>query len=152
MVREFMDFLDITIRKMNVSDYDNLIKLWNETGLPYRPKGRDRKEKIANELNSSNAVFLVAELKDEIIGSIFGTHDGRKGWINRLAVSPKYRKKGLAQKLIEEIEKHLTDFGIEIIACLIEEWNDSSMKLFKKAGYIHHPEVYYFTKRSNPDV
>ncbi len=147
-----MNITDVIIRKFKIEDYDNLIELWNETDLPYKPKGRDRKEKIANELNSSNAVFLVAELKNEIIGSIFGTHDGRKGWINRLAVSPKYRKKGLAQKLIEEIEKHLNNNGIEIIACLIEEWNNSSMKLFEKAGYIHHPEVHYFTKRSNPDV
>ncbi|MCK4312125.1 MAG: GNAT family N-acetyltransferase, partial [Candidatus Cloacimonetes bacterium] len=111
-----MNITDVIIRKFKIEDYDNLIELWNETDLPYKPKGRDRKEKIANELNSSNAVFLVAELKNEIIGSIFGTHDGRKGWINRLAVSPKYRKKGLAQKLIEEIEKHLNNNGIEIIA------------------------------------
>lgn len=137
---------------MNIADYDDLIKLWNEAGLPYRPKGRDRKEKIAKELKNSNAVFLLAIFRKEIIGSIFGTHDGRKGWINRLAVSPAYRKLGLAKKLIEEVEKILTELGIEIIACMIEDWNNSSMKLFEKVGYKRHPDIFYFTKRYDPDV
>ncbi|MCD4797110.1 MAG: GNAT family N-acetyltransferase [Candidatus Cloacimonetes bacterium] len=147
-----MDFSELTIKKMKISDYDALIKLWNEAGLPYRPKGRDRKEKITKELENPNAIFLVAVFREEIIGSIFGTHDGRKGWINRLAISPPHRKLGLAQKMIEEVEKKLTELGIEIIACMIEDWNNSSMKLFEKVGYIRHPDIFYFTKRYNPDV
>ena len=99
-MNEFMDLSKLTIRKMKNSDYDDLIKLWDEAGLPYRPKGRDRKDKIVKELKNPNAVFLVAIFRKEIIGSIFGTHDGRKGWINRLAVSPAHRKLGLARKMI----------------------------------------------------
>ena len=147
-----MDLSKLSIRKMKTSDYDNLIKLWNKSGLPYRPKGRDRKNKISKELKQPSTNILLMEYENNIIGSIFATHDGRKGWINRLAIIPKFRNKGLAIKLINKAENILIQQGIEIIACLIENWNKKSMKLFQKTGYKKHTDIIYFTKRLNPDV
>ena len=151
-MEESMDFSELTIRKMNITDYDDLIKLWNEAGLPYRPKGRDRKNKISEELKNPTTNILLMEYEHNMIGSIFATHDGRKGWINRLVITPEFRNKGLAQKLIAEAENFLIQQGIEIIACLIEDWNEQSMKLFQKTGYKKHTDIIYFTKRLNPDV
>ena len=151
-MEESMDFSELTIRKMNIADYDDLIKLWNEAGLPYRPRGRDRKNKLSIELKNPATNILLMEYEHNIIGSIFATHDGRKGWINRLVIAPEFRNKGLAQKLIAEAENFLVQQGIEIIACLIENWNKKSMKLFQKTGYKKHTDIIYFTKRLNPDV
>jgi ribosomal protein S18 acetylase RimI-like enzyme len=151
-MEESMDFSELTIRKMNITDYDDLIKLWNEAGLPYRPKGRDRKNKISEELKNSTTNILLMEYEHNMIGSIFATHDGRKGWINRLAITQEFRNKGLAIKLITEAENFLIQQGIEIIACLIEDWNEQSIKLFQKTGYKKHTDIIYFTKRTNTDV
>ncbi|MEJ2613454.1 MAG: GNAT family N-acetyltransferase [Ignavibacteriaceae bacterium] len=142
----------ITTRKFNIDDYDALIELWKEAQLPYKPKGRDSKKKIESELKKEVAIFLVAETDNKIIGSVFGTHDGRKGWINRVAVHPQYRQKGLAKMLVSEVEKKLDELGIDIVACLIEDWNDRSMKVFEKLGYIKHNDVIYFSKRKNVDT
>lgn len=147
-----MDFSKLSIRKMKTSDYDDLIKLWTEADLPYRPRGRDRKNKISGELQNPSTNILLMEYEHNIIGSIFATHDGRKGWINRLTIIPKFRNKGLAIKLITEAENILIQQGIEIIACLIENWNKQSMKLFQKTGYKKHTDIIYFTKRLNQDV
>jgi len=38
------------IRKLTVNDYDALVVLWKEAGLPYRPNGRDQLERIAREV------------------------------------------------------------------------------------------------------
>ena len=151
-MEESMDFSELTIRKMNIADYDDLIKLWNEAGLPYRPRGRDRKNKLSIELKNPTTNILLMEYEQNMIGSIFATHDGRKGWINRLVITPEFRNKGLAQKLIAKSENFLIHWGIEIIACLIEDWNEQSMKLFQKIGYKKHTDIIYFTKRLNPDV
>ena len=142
----------ITTRKFNIYDYDALIELWKAAQLPYKPNGRDSKEKIESELNKGVAIFLVAEKDKKIIGSILGTHDGRKGWINRVAVHPQYRQQGIAKRLVSEVEKKLDELGIDIIACLIEDWNDRSMKVFEKLGYIKHNDVIYFSKRKNADT
>lgn len=142
----------VAIRDFRAVDYEPLISLWDRSGLSYRPKGRDSKDRIVREIDRPNAIFLVAEVDGQIIGSIFGTHEGRKGWINRLAVLPAYRKRGIAAKLVSEVERRLTDQGIEIIACLIEEWNKVSMEVFERLGYLRHTDIYYFSKRKNPDV
>lgn len=142
----------ITTRKFNIYDYDALIELWKAAQLPYKPNGRDSKQKIESELKKGVAIFLVAEKDKKIIGSIFGTHDGRKGWINRVAVHPQYRQQGIAKMLVSEVEKKLDELGIDIIACLIEDWNDRSMKVFEKLGYLKHNDVIYFSKRKNADT
>lgn len=147
-----MEERDIIIRNFNIEDYNSLIELWKAAELPYKPQGRDSKEKIESELKKGIAIFLVAESGGKIIGSILGTHDGRKGWINRVAVDPEYQKKGIAKKLIAEVEKKLDELGLDIIACLIEDWNDRSMKVFEKLGYIKHRDVIYFSKRKNENT
>jgi ribosomal protein S18 acetylase RimI-like enzyme len=140
------------LRDLNIDDYDDLIRLWAEAGLPYKPDGRDKRSNIDRELADGAAIFLVAEINGKLIGSILGTHDGRKGWINRLAVAPAYRRKGLAARLVREVEKELYDKGIEIIACLIEDWNKSSMEAFQKMGYKCHNDIVYLSKRKHENV
>jgi len=45
------------------------------------------------------------------IGSALITHDGRKGWINRVVVLPEHRNKGIARKLVEAGEIWLKTTG-----------------------------------------
>lgn len=144
--------IDIIIRQLRKEDYDALIALWNDAQLSYKPKGRDKRDNIERELKNPTAIFLVVEKDNKLIGSIFGSHDGRKGWINRLAVAPVYRKQGIATKLLKNVENRLYEMGIDIIACLVEEWNTGSMQFFEKMEYRRHHDIIYFTKRKCPDV
>ena len=144
--------MEVQIRDFQIEDYDNLISLWKKAKLEHKAKGRDRREKIEKELKESPSFILVAEVDGKLVGSVLGSHDGRKGWLNRLAVAPEYRKKSIARKLVNEAEKKLEESGIEIIACLIEGWNTQSMKVFEKLGYEIYPDVAYYTKRKSWDV
>jgi len=139
------------IRPMTITDYDKVVKLWTEAGLLHKPQGRDSREHILIELNRDTSVFLVAEESDNIVACVFGTHDGRKGWINRLAVHPDFRRSGLAKQLVSEVEKILIDKKIDIFACLIEENNDASMKLFEDIGYSKMRNIVYFAKKLKPE-
>lgn len=140
------------IREMKIEDYDAVVRLWDRAGLPYKPMGRDSREHIGRELQQGTAFFLVAERDGVVIGSVFGTADGRKGWINRLAVLPECRKQGIGRMLVKEAETLLFHAGIAIIACLIEEWNTVSLQVFERMGYVRHEDIHYFTKRRSPDV
>ncbi len=142
----------IVIRKYRDADYDALVDLWNRADLPYKPKGRDRREQIFGQTGSAVAIYLVAEIDNKLVGSAFGSHDSRKGWINRVAVDPEYRRRGLATKMIKELEQRLQDQGIEIFAALVEADNEESMKAFGKLGYGIHRDIFYFTKRMHPEV
>ena len=140
------------IRKLRIGDYDKLIELWKIAKLSYRPYGRDRRNKIKEQIKQKCSIYLVAELDGKIVGSILGSHDGRKGWINRLAVLPEYRKQGIGKRLVAEVEKRLYKQGIGIIASLIEDWNKTSAKVFQRLGYEKHPEIIYFTKKRHPKI
>jgi ribosomal protein S18 acetylase RimI-like enzyme len=140
------------IRELSIKDYDALITLWNDAQLPFKPKGRDRRDKIEYELKQGRDIFLVAEINGKLVGSVFGTHDGRKGWINRLAVSPEFQRQDIAKKLIAEVEDRFSELGIDIIACLIEDWNTKSLQVFEKLGYKKHSDMVYFSKRKDPNV
>lgn len=140
------------IRKFKISDYNEIIELWKEAELPFKPKGRDSLENIQKELQKGNCIFLVGVKNDEIIASVLGTNDGRKAWINRLAVKKTYRGKGLAAQLVQELEKRFHNLGIEIIACLIEDNNTESLKVFSKFGYTEFEGMHYLTKRKHPEV
>jgi ribosomal protein S18 acetylase RimI-like enzyme len=139
----------LVIREFRIEDYEQLVELWDNAGLPYKPKGRDTKQNIAREINHANAVFLVAEIDGCLAGSAFGTHDGRKGWINRVAVLPGYRRQGIAAALVEKVEMHIRGMGIGIIGCLVEECNSISLRFFEKIGYTLHKDIFYLTKRED---
>ena len=143
---------EFKLRRFTVDDYDALIKLWQLAGLQFKPSGRDRKENLCRELDHGNGIFLIADNNGKIIGSAFGTHDGRKGWINRVAVDPRFQRHGIATRLVRELEEHFEAMGIGIIACLIETWNKESIIFFEKSGYKRHDDIAYFTKRRHPEV
>jgi ribosomal protein S18 acetylase RimI-like enzyme len=139
------------IRPMSVTDYDIIIALWERAGLPFKPLGRDNREKISIEIMKNPDLVLGAYKGNELIGMILGTDDGRKGWINRLAVLPENRRQGVANALIAACEEALGKRGRKIICTLVED-NPESLELFNKAGYIKHDDIFYLSKREDEDV
>jgi ribosomal protein S18 acetylase RimI-like enzyme len=140
------------IRKLTIDDYDDLIRVWADAGLPYRPFGRDRKDRIAKEMERPDTAFIGLLEDGRLLALGLANYDGRKGWINRVAVDPDYRKQGLASEIIIECEAFLESQGAEIIACLIEDYNLPSMALFQKHGYLYSEEVLYFSKRKSEET
>ena len=151
-ITDIKDYTDIIIRPFVEADYPAVISIWQQVGLPGKPRGRDSKEKILHELSNPGTLFLVAEKDGNIIGTVLATHDGRKGWINRLTTAPRYQKQGIATRLLLEAEDHLCRCGMEIITCLIEEDNPGSMEFFRRKEYVKHTDIIYFSKRKYPDV
>jgi len=140
------------IRDLTIDDYDDLVRLWEEGGVSYRPRGRDARDRIERELRGEPAIFLAAEIDGDVVGAVLGTHDGRKGWINRLIVSPEQRRQGIARDLVEAVEARLAGLGIDILACQVEDWNVDSAAFFESVGFVRHDDITYFSRRENDDV
>jgi len=142
----------ILIRPMRAEDYPSVRQLWQETSLPVRPSGRDSHAALLKQLKQFPSTYLVAERQGRLVGVVLGTHDGRKGWINRLAVRPEYQRQGLGQRLLAACERALYTQGIEIIAAFVERGNAPSAAFFERAGYVADVPVFYYRKRARPDV
>lgn len=142
---------EVTIRDFRLEDYEAVIALWQSVKLPLKPAGRDSRENIEKQVRQPTVIFLVAEASaGRIVGTVLATHDGRKGWINRLAVATALQKAGIGRRLVREAEARLETQGLEIIAALIEDGNLVSMAVFERLGYGRHPEIFYFAKRKHP--
>lgn len=140
-------------RILQATDYDRLVALWEAAGLSYKPGGRDSREAFAAQLAGDTQTAIGIETETgRLVGAVLATHDGRKGWINRLAVHPAHRRQGLAHHLIAAAENVLHAQGIEIYAALIEPGNEVSLAVFKTAGYEDWPGIHYVSKRLRPDV
>jgi ribosomal protein S18 acetylase RimI-like enzyme len=143
----------VEVRRLTIKDYDAMVKVWKRASLPYKPKGRDSPEVVAKTMLEFPNLFLGAFSEDRLVGVVIGSYETRmKGWINRLAVDPKYQKQGIAQQLVTRIEKELKEHGAKIFCALIETPNEESVGVFRKLGYALHRDILYATKRENQDV
>jgi ribosomal protein S18 acetylase RimI-like enzyme len=140
------------IRKLAICDYEKMVDLWKRAGLHFKQKGRDSKEAIEAQMAATPQFFLGAFENSCLIGVAVLSFDLRRGWINRLAVDLKYRRRGVARALIAESEKVLRKAGACVLSVHVEDWNVASQKLFKKCGYVEHRDVIYFSKRDSDEV
>jgi ribosomal protein S18 acetylase RimI-like enzyme len=143
-----------SIRELGLDDYDDLLGLWKRAGLhSLKPHGRDSIGAVGRQLASGVQTILGLEMDGRLVGAVVATHDSRKGWINRLAVDPAYRRRGYASRLIAEAEEALHDQGIRVIAALVESDNPASLALFERCGYVEvDPDMHYLSKRESDEV
>lgn len=140
------------LRRLRLEDYDALLALWQRAGLhSLRPHGRDSRAALTQQLAGGVQTILGLERDGQLVGAVVATHDSRKGWINRLAVDPAYRRRGYGTRLVAAAEEVLREQGIHVIAALIEPGNTASLALFRKAGYAE-TEIHYLSKRDSADA
>jgi GNAT superfamily N-acetyltransferase len=147
-----MSSTPIILCALQAADYDEVLALWQHAGLPVRAEGRDAPAAFARQMASGLQRVIGLRADDKLVAVAVLTHDGRKGWINRLAVEPAYRRQGLARRLIAEAERWFAqNIGLEVWAALIERHNDASLLLFEELGY-GQPDVAYVSKRMRHDA
>jgi ribosomal-protein-alanine N-acetyltransferase len=98
-----------------------------------------------------NTIGLTALVNGEIAGFAIARVNIRRnmpfGHILTIDVAPEYRRKGIAQKLLREIEDILRERGIKECRLEVRENNTAALKLYQKLGYtkIGKLEKYYGT-------
>ncbi|UCE45523.1 MAG: GNAT family N-acetyltransferase [Methanobacteriota archaeon] len=142
----------MVIRPVRDDEVREMISLWSEAGLPTKPAGRDTLENLRVQLNAAPDLIIGAFDGSRMVGVIMGSDDGRKGWVNRLAVAPDMRRTGVAKTLLNRCEDALRSRGRQIICTLIEEYNEASKELFVSMGYKREDDIIYYTKRDADDV
>jgi ribosomal protein S18 acetylase RimI-like enzyme len=116
-------------------DYPPTLKLWQgiETGVKV---GRsDSLEEIEKKIQRDPDLFLLAEADGEIIGTIIGGYDGRRGMVYHLAVRQDFRKQGVGDLLLNEVEKRLQGKGCVKCYLLIVADNDNAARFYENRGW-----------------
>jgi [ribosomal protein S18]-alanine N-acetyltransferase len=137
---------------MNVQIEDASMRLLNELYEIEKQCFQEEafsKQQIGYLLTDYNAISLVAKVDDEIAGFIIGrielTRNLLLGHIMTIDVAPLYRRRGIAQRLMLEVEETFRQKSVREIRLEVREGNSAALGLYKKLGFekISRLENYY---------
>jgi len=121
------------IRVYRQEDFEEVLTLWERCDL-LRP-WNDPELDIERKINHSPEFFLVAEVGGEVVGTLMGGYDGHRGSVNYLGVHPDYRGRGIANALVNRLEKKLIARGCPKMNLMVRAENDAVVSMYEKLGY-----------------
>jgi ribosomal protein S18 acetylase RimI-like enzyme len=84
---------------MTCEDYDAVMGLWRVTPGIGLDDDSDSREGIERYLKRNPGLSFVAVEDGTIVGAVLCGHDGRRGYLNHLAVATSHRNRGIGKAL-----------------------------------------------------
>jgi ribosomal protein S18 acetylase RimI-like enzyme len=109
--------------------------LWEQAGPGVHVRRSDEPEEIAKKLQRDPDLFLLAIESGEIIGSVLGGFDGRRGIVYHLAVTEAYRRRGVGEMLMNALEQSLRDKGCLRCYLLVTRDNVDAIHFYEALGW-----------------
>jgi ribosomal protein S18 acetylase RimI-like enzyme len=126
---------DLKLREFQFpGDYPAVYALWQNAGSGIHVRRSDELTEISKKLQRDPDLFIVAEMDGEIIGTVLGGFDGRRGMMYHLAVSSQYRREGIGEQLMQELERRLREKGCLRYYLLVTKDNQEAIQFYKNRG------------------
>ncbi len=90
---------------------------------------------IAKKLQRDPDLFLIADTQGEIIGTVLGGFDGRRGMVYHLAVADAFRGRGVGSALMDNLELQLRAKGCIRIYLLVGRDNLEAIRFYEARGW-----------------
>lgn len=116
-------------------DYDKVLALWRSAGEGIHVRRSDEPDEILKKLQRDPDLFLLAEQDGEIVGTVLGGYDGRRGMVYHLAVQASYRLRGIGDALMEELERRLKQKGCIRYYLMVTYDNHEAIRFYEKRGW-----------------
>lgn len=123
----------MNIRPFAPADEAAVVALWEECKLT-RPWNDPHKD-IARKLAVQPELFLVGVVHAAIVASVMAGYEGHRGWVNYLAVAPKFRGRGYARALMQRVEDLLLERGCPKINLQVRKSNGEALAFYRHLGY-----------------
>lgn len=128
----------VDVRSARGGDAPRLAVLWEAAGL------HSGRVPVADQLNEvirhGPDLALVVPVGDGVLaGSLLGAYDGRRGWVNRLAVHPEHQGRGVGGALLDTFEERLRQRGCRKVNLLIRAENTGVSRFYAGHGYAAVP-------------
>jgi ribosomal protein S18 acetylase RimI-like enzyme len=133
----------ITFRTCRVSDIPAVLDLWARAT---DASVGDNPTAIRLRLRRDRNLFLIALDGKRIVGSLVGGWDGWRATMARLAVDPAYRRRRVARRLVQRVEREFRAIGATRVSCLVFDDNRRARAFWQSAGYAHDSETVRYKK------
>jgi ribosomal protein S18 acetylase RimI-like enzyme len=127
-------------------DYPAARFLWENAGSGIHIRASDEPVEIQKKLQRDPDLFLVAETNGQLIGTVIGGFDGRRGLIYHLVVDAAFRQHGIGSLLMDEVERRLRSKGCLKCYLMVTVENKNAIRFYEARGWEHMDTVYTYAK------
>lgn len=131
---------DYFIQEMTVEDYDAVRELWSAC-KNLEISSTDSREGIARFLERNPGLSFVALDGSQIVGAVLCGHDGRRGYIDQLAVRRSHRRQGIGRALVSRCVFNLMRIGIRKWHLFVFEDNEPAVAFWRSLGWQERVEL-----------
>jgi ribosomal protein S18 acetylase RimI-like enzyme len=127
------------IRRFERADEAAVVALWEECGLTR--SWNDPLKDIARKLAVQPELFLVGVTDGAVMASVMAGYEGHRGWMNYLAVAPRFRGRGLGRALVEHVERLLLERGCPKVNLQVRATNLEAVAFYRRLGYAQDESI-----------
>ncbi len=128
---------------MRDADLAPALELWRNTnGVGVRSE--DNIPTLSQFLARNPSSCFVLSDDQTVVGTVLGAFDGRRGYINHLAVHPHYRKHGYGQALLDHAVQALRGEGVHKVFLFVFEDNQEAITFYQHRGWNERGELKVF--------
>lgn len=126
-----MNSFSYKIRKANIADIKAIVRIERESfpAYPYPS------EAFYYFYRKCPDLFLLAEYEGEVVGYVLGCSEDDSGHVISIAVSHRFRKRGIGRALMMELEKKMAEKGIRKVRLEVSASNEVARKMYNSLGY-----------------
>jgi len=139
------------IRKYQPDDFDELVELWQLTGLDYPERADDRS--TIDDCNCQDGLLLVMidQSLNKLVGSSWMTYDGRRIFMHHFGIHPQHQNRGLGKSLLKESLKFIKSKGKQVKVEVHRE-NKVAKHLYESAGFFAFTDYDIYMLRNLDDI
>lgn len=127
--------MKVTVEDASLQHLDNLCEIEGECF----DREAFTRQQMTHLLTDYNSVGLIAKVDGKIVGFIIGMiyfdRSSSVGHILTIDVLPAYRRRGIGQRLLVEMENIFKSKGVKTCRLEVREDNTAALHLYKKLGY-----------------
>ena len=138
--------VDVEIREMTPSDIDGALALWQGMEGIGLDEVVDSPQGIAQHLVRNPGLSSVATVGGDIVGTVLGGHDGRRGYLHHLAVVEQHRRRGIGRGLIERSLRALRELGIRRCHVFVFEEGAAAQAFWRAVGWQRREDLSIMTR------
>ncbi|MDP2172179.1 MAG: GNAT family N-acetyltransferase [Candidatus Cloacimonadaceae bacterium] len=122
----------IRCQKLTQAVFERITHIWHETGIG-NPDRADSFAAIQDNLDHGG-LLLLAEIGDDVIGTIWLSHDFRRLYIHHMAVLPALQNRGVGKSLLQEALAIAKDLGYQA-KLEVHKDNAAARHLYQNLGF-----------------
>jgi predicted N-acetyltransferase YhbS len=133
--------VDFTIRNYREADIPAILAVIKEAFREYQgklipPSSAERKTIEIVRAELAEATALVAEVDGQIGGCVFYRPQAGAIYLDRLAVLPQYRRRGMATALLARVEAKARDLGFASLTLSVRLALEGQQRFYERLGFV----------------